>query len=261
LLITLEIKSVSEVLYWDCTAGDTSCGQTYKYDFFASTNANGGCEVQLCDPDLANEPALTANEPALTANAIQDGAVAFSGDIYDDRTHKIQSVSASKRCPSDRLDSGETDIINFACMGTTVSKLYMMRHTAASARPEQPTTVSQRQAMLSMLTAEYCGNGQSFAENGTPIRFRARGWRDFGGYGIGEGRQQVEAVWTDRGARCIDDLRSRTSRFVRTPACSPPRCRNVSGEPTDLLVRPPQPPHDACDDVSGDYIVSTIPSS
>jgi hypothetical protein len=258
LRIALFIQTVDDMPYWDCSSRDKACDRTYAYEFQASTNAGGGCDVALCNPDLATDPSLGGTW-------VQGRAVAFRGDVYDhqDQGFRIHSVSASGRCPLNQLDKERTDVVNFACIGTTVSKLYLMRHTAASKRSDRPTTVSQRQAMLRMLTADYCGDGISHTENGTPIRFAARGWGDFGAYALGRPGTTApapEAKWTDQGASCVDLRRLPGDRSSTCPTGSPP-CK-LAGIPdlrTTLTPPGPQPP-DRCDDVSGDYIVSAIPA-
>lgn len=267
LRIALFIQTVDDMPYWDCSSTDkeASCDHTYEYEFQASTNAGGGCDVALCNPDLATDPSLGGTW-------VQGRAVAFGGDVYDhqDQGFRIHSVSASAtgRCPLNQLDKERTDIVNFACVGTTVSKLYLMRHTAASKRSDRPTTVSQRQAMLRMLTADYCGDGISHTENGTPIRFAARGWGDFGRYALAP-RDPTrpppppplpEAKWTDQGASCVDLRRLPGDRSSTCPAGSPP-CKLAVGADLRTTLTPPGPqPPDRCDDVSGDYIVSAIPA-
>jgi hypothetical protein len=254
---TLEILDVTRPAFWDCPAGARSCDHGYKYRFAAITNADGGCNVEICDPNLARD---TADPDASIAGT----AVAFIGDVYGKRVDtdrdafKVHSREASPRCSADQLRSGEDDIINFACTGTTLSKLYLMRHTSASRPASRPVPVSQRQALLRMLTADYCGTGETFTHNGVPLAFAARGWSGFAHYDLGA-RQPLEAIWSDKGAVCIGQPRlpAHTQAEI-TGRCPVPACTGTHPDPA-LLTPPPPPPATGCDDASGHYLISATP--
>jgi ADYC domain len=54
--------------------------------------------------------------------------------------------------------------------------MHLMRHTNAGALTADghiayPTTTAQRQAMLKMLTADYCGTGRSFTVDGQALKY------------------------------------------------------------------------------------------
>jgi hypothetical protein len=120
-------------------------------------------------------------------------AVIFQGDYYNDK-YEVLEVPPS----------GEDDVFNIACVGTVISKLHLLRHTSASEDPHHQTTLDERRTLLRLLTADYCGTGRSFTEDGTPIRFdlkRSR-WTPVP-YASFSPASTTEAVWTPKGASCI----------------------------------------------------------
>jgi ADYC domain-containing protein len=256
---TLEILEVTRPAFWDCPVGARTCDHGFKYRFAAITNADGGCKVEVCDPNLARD---TADPDASIAGT----AVAFIGDVYGKRADadldefKVYSREASPRCAADQLPDGDRDIINFACTGTTLSKLYLMRHTTASRPASRPVPVSQRQAMLRMLTADYCGIGMPFTHNGVPLSFGTRGWGTFAHYDL-NAREPLEAIWTDHGAACIGQPRLATEHpyreIVSHCAIAPPTC--TAAHPDPALLTPPTAPPSGCDDTSGSYLESALP--
>ena len=257
---TLEILEVTRPVFWDCSTRGAGCDRGWKYRFAAITNADDGCNVEVCNPSLARDPA----DPDAS---IAGTAVAFTGDVYGKRVDtdpdafKVYSGEASGRCTADRVRPEDGDIINFACTGTTLSKLYLMRHTTASRPAARPVPVSQRQAMLRMLTADYCGIGQPFTHNGVPLAFGARGWHGFARYDL-DASQPIEGIWTDHGAACIGTPRLAAEHpydgIITHCATRPPRCGDLRPDPR-LLTEPSPPPSTGCDDASGNYLVSANP--
>ena len=89
-----------------------------------------------------------------------------------------------------------------ACAGNA---LYKMKMVGYEAQPHESnpfaTSVEQRQATLKMLTADYCGTGVSFTENGTDLGwFNAAEWAD----NTHPSNGQFEAYWNHEGALCLD---------------------------------------------------------
>jgi hypothetical protein len=162
-----------------------------------------------------------------------------------------------------------------------------LRHTWASTSPGKETRVSQRQAVLRMLTADFCGDGTSFTENGTRIQFDAYRRGPFLGYAEATSKGSppttrrplqeltppgdagpgmplapgwaptlLEAIWNDRGAICLEP----TTRIpIPTPVVcgSPPskqwtipRCTS-----NDMLAAS-APSSTGCPDLSGNYLIS-----
>jgi hypothetical protein len=86
-----------------------------------------------------------------------------------------------------------------ACAGSAAAKLSLLGYGPQSS----PTTVKQRQATLKMITADYCGDGTSYTENGTPLL-----WENLSGsVDLEAAPGEIEAVWTSAGALCLDASR------------------------------------------------------
>jgi hypothetical protein len=113
--------------------------------------------------------------------------------------------------------------VNVACVGTALAKLFLLRHTQASQLV--PTTPGERQAMLKMLTADVCGDGQSFTVHGQPLY-----WADAKGITrLPDARWRVEAVWSEHGAVCINQPRRPELAAAIEQQCGPlPRCTSSS---------------------------------
>src|SRR5262249_41804689 len=98
------------------------------------------------------------------------------------------------------------DVFNIACLGTSISKLHLMRHTSATGNPSNQTSVEQRTTMLKLFAADYCGLGVPFTEDGLPLSL---GIDNLGypllpvsRYPFGAG-DTIDAAWTKSGAACI----------------------------------------------------------
>lgn len=110
--------------------------------------------------------------------------------------------------------------ITIACVGEAAAKMKLMDFHPAGSRG---ASVAERQATLRMITADYCGTGQSFTQTGTPVA-----WRDWQGLiKPPYGEDVMEALWTESGASCLS-----TPRFVAREdveaVCSIPVCEDES---------------------------------
>jgi hypothetical protein len=153
-------------------------------------------------------------------------AVIFEGDAYDAEAKTVRAADLPD-------DAGW---FNLGCAGTAMYKMHHLRHTEAggyiSGTPPQITTVEQRQAMLRMLTAAYC-DGRSFTKNGQPLRYTDRsGWHQPTPPIVGF--DSIEAIWSDRGAVCLNTPRLADREDVQRH-CRPPG--GPIGEPERALVR------------------------
>lgn len=210
---TLTIEDVLETPFWaGCMAGDRckDAPPTVPVYRFSVIRDRGGCKVELCRPELSDDH-----------DTLKGTAVIFKGDVYDDN-YRVRSNDSS--VPAERLKPGEDDLFNIACVGTTVSKLHFLRHTSASVEPPVlRATVAQRQTMLRLLTADYCGIGQPFTEEGLPIKlgFDSPMW-DVSSYKLGDAKS-MDARWSKDGATCIgiprlrDRVKSPTGAAVADP--------------------------------------------
>jgi ADYC domain len=231
----ITIDKVGNESSWRCAERtDSACLQIPRYRFSA-VNISDNCSVEMCRPNL------NQNDPTLEGTA-----VIFHGDLYDDKTYKIRSRDFSG---SDGLSLGETDLFNIACLGTAVAKLHLLEHTSASdpsAPPPAPgsnlsdggapvepkTTIAQRQTLLRLLSADYCGNGHPFTEDGLPIAFgfeqSSDGMNSFNWNTL----DSIDAKWDEGGATClgVPRLQQRVSDLREIIQC---RCGVPPERPVD----------------------------
>jgi hypothetical protein len=119
-------------------------------------------------------------------------AFIFAGDRYDAAHKTVQSDSVAS--------SASTCWFNVVCAGSAAAKLHLLRHTTAGSDENHRTTQSQRQAMLKMITDDICGTGESFTVNGDRVYYEdMRRWHPFPA-----APSSIEALWSDRGALCLD---------------------------------------------------------
>jgi ADYC domain len=129
---------------------------TYHVYQFSARSLDDDCPLQVCAPGLDDGSDATHN---LIGNA-----VIFQGDFYEPG-YTVRTAAAT---------GYDDDTFNIACMGTAISKLHVLRHTAASQgapSDPMPPPVDKRQAILRMLTADYCGAGHPFTHDGVPLHF------------------------------------------------------------------------------------------
>jgi thiol-disulfide isomerase/thioredoxin len=198
----LTIDSVTFVDFW---AQCSTCGGPVKqapHYHFTATNLADNCPIALCDPALEHRPDVS----------IAGTAVMFRGDYYDDRTYQVTGAPAPDRANADG------DLFNLACEGTAVYKLYMLRHSTASASSTAAITAPpQRTTLLRLLTADYCGRGHPFTVNGVPIQLGPNPAMSpyrvtpASGYDLAFGGL-IDAQWTADGAACLGT--PRLSRFM-----------------------------------------------
>lgn len=150
-------------------------------------------------------------------------ALVFQGDYYDPIAKTVSAVPDSLPLDSDSR-------FNIACAGTAPAKMHLTRHTRAGGIDARgvlvyPTSVSHRQAMLKMFTADYCGTGTSFTIDGFPLTYsdgRTQFARWFDATGI-------EAVWKARGAVCLNAPRLGywATRYIAAHCGTIPRCDSI----------------------------------
>lgn len=142
-------------------------------------------------------------------------ATVLGGERYDQAT---KTVVSSPRW------------LTLACAGSAAAKLALLGYGPQSSA----TTVDQRQATLKMITADYCGDGESGTANGTPIQ-----WENHDGsvsLGAGEAPGPVEAVWTEDGALCLEA--TRLAGFEA--GCELPACAGLDLDDGEWRTRVPQ---------------------
>jgi len=161
-------------------------------------------------------------------------ALIFSGDRYNPTTKTVQDAPAN------------TTWFNLACAATAPAKMHLMRHTNAGAGTDRAyaTTVGERNAMLKMFTADYCGDGVNAAADGTPYTVDgqpllygdSRNWytpppgvpafQVSGSGTLTPAGTTMEALWTPGGAACVTTPRrvARSGVACRTrviASCTP----------------------------------------
>lgn len=187
--------SVDKAYFWaQCSDCDDAAKEFPVYRF--SAKDNNGNDITMCAPGRGPIHSLAAPPKPINIDGV---AVMFRGDYYDQKMHEVSTTPAA----------GDDDLFNIACLGTAISKLHLLRHTSASQlSPDDPRNpgIAERQTMLRLLTADYCGNGSSFTEDGMPIHFRFNSplytLTEASQYALSNG-DSLEALWTSKGALCI----------------------------------------------------------
>lgn len=138
-------------------------GEVNKYAFAIADEQ--GTMINLC-PAFSDQPSLPT-------------ATLIGNERYDAETKEVIAEQESW--------------VSFACPGDALSKMKQMGYV-----PDE-TKAIHRQATLKMITADYCGTGKSFTEDGTPVI-----WQNFEGtIGKGAGDGAIEALWNEYGALCL----------------------------------------------------------
>jgi hypothetical protein len=232
-LFRLTVSAVGSVKSWaqpaDVLLRPPVMLETYKLDW-TELNQNG---TPFSDPvNMCKHPPNV--EDPTTLGMTGDFAyqtLLFEGDRIDARKKLDTRVNNSW--------------FNLGCAGSALAKMALTGHTEASANAHAfSTTLAERQTMLKMLAADYCGDGTPFTVGGQPLS-----WRDDAGTMKLLGQPLVlEARWTDKGAACLDKPRidahwtvAGSTQFgvdvavydqVRShcPASMPPQCADSSFE-------------------------------
>jgi hypothetical protein len=169
--------------------GDADPIWTYRLTWSFLVNP-GSTDQDVC-------PLVAPRDPWGPANVM---AIFFEGDTYDRHTKTVTSIGRTPEA-----------WFNVACAGSAPAKLHATRHTTAGSDLEHSSSREERQAMLKMYTAAYCGTGRSFTTIGEELAWQnAAGWN--GGDlhwqdDIVEPPPSWESVWTQDGAICLDAAR------------------------------------------------------
>jgi ADYC domain-containing protein len=179
----ITIESVGAVHYWAALPGvPLATLETYNLDWQPV-----GVEQRqpLCgNPPLTQDPNDLLGMTVLTA-------VMFEGDRID----------ADAKTVSGTIDPSW---FNIGCAGHAIAKLALTGHTEAARFDGYATSTQDRQAMLKMLTGDYCGRGEAFTAPGERLFWRDdRHWMNY----LGPVRTPVEARWTPVGAACLGAAR------------------------------------------------------
>jgi hypothetical protein len=251
----LELRHANQVNFWAQPVSGTVMG--YRFTVFKLTR--GPFQKRISPgSDLCRGEQLESNG----WGGVEYHALAFAGDFFDKATVRVEAPPS----PS---------WFNLACAGTAMAKMHLLRHTEASSNPggmpPQLTTRAQRTAMLKMLTADYCGTGRRFTQDGHPLLWKdVNGWYTSRGFPIGLSTvpaSQIEAIWSADGATCMNTPRLADSgwapevtRDVVLANCPGPF--TIWFGPYPLLL---PPVHRRCDEAvaqwpAGGHVISLHPS-
>lgn len=139
-------------------------------------------------------------------------AIFFTGDEYDAVKKLITNEGY------DRTDG----LLNIACAGSALAKSFLTRHTLASSDDDHHPGLAEKQALLKMYTGDFCGEGVTFTQPGTPLRWEnTPGWSEFDGTETG-----FEAFWNEDGATCLTQHRiDSVWQAAVTGLCGLPACQ------------------------------------
>ncbi len=106
--------------------------------------------------------------------------------------------------------------VTLACAGQAAAKMKLLGyHAASSTQPD----IDARKATLRMITADYCGTGQSFTVAGTHVAWRDRALTVQPQFD----EISIEAMWGPNGAICLTHPRH-VERVQVEDACDIPLC-------------------------------------
>src|SRR5262249_20924540 len=119
---------------------------------------------------------------------------------------------------------------NVACAGGAPAKMHLLRHTfAGNADAAHATSEDQRQAVMRMLVADYCGNGVAHTQDGVPLLFSYdQDWQPIYRQKVAAGIQ-IEAIWSPTGAVCLNTPRNGLNRTTIVN-----ECKNGGGPTLDV---------------------------
>jgi hypothetical protein len=142
--------------------------------------------------DLCRSPA----EGGSRWEPIKGMALIFSGDRYHEKAKTVTETG------------GGDPWFNIACAGTTVAKMHLLRHTWASNTDGAHATLpAQRQALLKLLVADYCGGGKPFTVDGHALAYSYdQAWEPSVDW---SSIATIDAVWDEQRAVCLNVPRLR----------------------------------------------------
>jgi hypothetical protein len=157
-----------------------------------------------------------------------------SGSLLDPLTAAV-TILGNETYDNDTItvQPNRTHWFTLACAGSAAAKMKLMGYGPQTKFDggTKPSTVAQRQATLKMITADYCGTGDTYTENGTPVVWNnsagsvdSSDWHSPG---------DVEAVWSSAGALCLDATRLADAEVD----CSLPSCDEFDIDDGEWLTR------------------------
>ena len=128
------------------------------------------------------------------------------------------------------LTEGDNTWFNLACAGHVLAKTFLVRHALASQNSTHATTLAERQTMLRMYLADYCGNGTPFTQSGEPLVWiDHKAWFQYFSPPL-----TLEARWGPNGAICLNE-----PRMFNTNAAGAALFPNIKQSIAALCAVPP----------------------
>lgn len=182
---TLEITEVAGVKFWAHSA-QFPYASTPSYRIkWASVDPTGvlGEYADLCaNPEVGDKYGQVLGMDV-------HRTLVFSGDRFDSVTKTVTGY--------------DPNYFNLGCAGSLLAKMHLTGHTTAAASWGFSTTTAEKTAMMKMLSADYCGDGSAFTVAGEPLLWAD----DRKTMTVGDGKGDVEARWSDKGAICLNKPR------------------------------------------------------
>ncbi len=207
----------------------------------------GTLEIEISAYD--REPTLSVNGADISTYGLQYAHPINPAEIYSvcpGASPEAPVVTLTRGETYDRdlklVNPGMTEWVTLACADEAVFKMKRMNYgpNADFNGTGLPATVDQRQATLKMITADYCGGGNSYTAQSTQIV-----WRDAAGT-VGPATPPAgavsEAYWTADGALCLDRPRLASPSDVASE-CSLPSCAGIIINPLTVVWRTHTPPN------------------
>lgn len=108
----------------------------------------------------------------------------------------------------------DTRWFNLGCAGHTFMKMYLTGHVGAAESMNYITSREQRQAIMKMFAADYCGDGYAFTLPGVLLQRKD----DNGWFSYTSPIASIEARWKAEGATCINIPRTQAHPTLDTSA-------------------------------------------
>ena len=160
---------------------------------------------------IADITGLTPTSICPGADANAAAVTILHGETYDSELKQVDQIGSQW--------------ITLACIDEAAAKMKRLGYSPGGEMPDtyQPASVAQRNATLKMITADFCGTGESFTAHGTKLRW------DNAGHTIIPPQPimlagPIEAVWDEHGAMCIGEARLGNEADILQACPSLPDC-------------------------------------
>ena len=213
--LIVKVVDVTQVPFFASGPNGSPWFEVYRFDWNYAQPPSG-TTVQPWT-NLCSEPDLDKSEWLTTRG---DVVMLFEGERFDPDTMTVTPA--------------ESSWFNVGCVGHTLAKMHLTGHTQAAKAHGFVTSNDERQAMLKMFSADYCGTGDTYTVAGVPLSWQDKnGWM---AHSSVTSNSLIEARWTASGAQCIHKPRihvnptpESTTQFPNgvTLACSIPECTNL----------------------------------